>query len=68
MLNCNNGRLAEFLNDLERRISVINIIVGKLFAMKLFSCSNVASNRIRLAVERCTLMRIFSVAKILHFS
>ena len=35
MLYCDACRLSEFLDDLQCRIGIVDIVVGKLFAMKL---------------------------------
>ncbi len=66
MLQSNSRELPlEILQDLDRRVSILNIIVGKLLAMKLLRVRQ-RILRIHSLIESRLLMRILPIPKILH--
>ncbi|MNZ97481.1 hypothetical protein D3C78_1167200 [compost metagenome] len=66
MLNRHNCRLIEFFKNRQRRICVVNVVVGKLLAVQLLCSCYVARSGKRFFVEGCLLMRVFAVTKILY--
>lgn len=58
MLNGHNRRLFEFFDDLQRRIGIVDVVVGQLFAVQLLGSRQRILRSERLAVERRLLMRV----------
>ncbi|MNV46199.1 hypothetical protein D3C71_1380230 [compost metagenome] len=67
MFNRYDSRLFKFFHDLQRCVSIVDIVIRQLFAMQLFSRSECIQCRQWLAIERRFLMRILAITQILNF-
>ena len=65
MLDDDDGRrsVAKLADQLKRRISVIIIVIGQLFALHLFGLGNPRSMRTDRHIQRRALMRVFAITQ-----
>src|SRR6185503_18238107 len=66
MLDDYARRLGEALHAFPRRVGVGDVVVGELLPLDLPVAREAAGNRLRVAIERCRLMRVLAVAQLLE--
>ena len=67
MLDRHDGGFVELFKKLYRAVGVVDVVVGQLFAVKLFGVYQRVLHGQRFAVNRRFLMRIFAVTHLLFF-